>query len=242
MAAIVLISSLTRRVWEVASGRELAALRLSDGEFRLGASFANDGRLLTATSKGVVAWEVDTGNHEILFEYDVSGFVATKDGRRLLMTENGEGDSMQDPAGPPVFVDLETGGVTALTTHGLHVRRMALNQEGTVAVTGDSNGVVRVGPATGEEPHLLLGHDSSIIHVLIDPLGRWIVSAGQDNTIRLWPMPDLSKPPLHTLPREELIAKLKTLTNLRVVRDAQSPTGWKIEVGPFPGWETVPTW
>jgi hypothetical protein len=39
-----------------------------------------------------------------------------------------------------------------------------------------------------------------------------------------------------------LIAKLKTLTNLRVVRDEESTTGWKLEVGPFPGWETVPTW
>ena len=53
-------------------------------------------------------------------------------------------------------------------------------------------------------------------------------------------MPDLSKSPLHTLPREELIAKLKTLTNLRVVRDPDSPTVWKLEVGPFSGRETVP--
>jgi len=44
------------------------------------------------------------------------------------------------------------------------------------------------------------------------------------------------------LPREELIAELKTLTNLRAVRDEDSPTGWKMEVGPFPGWETVPSW
>ncbi len=63
-----------------------------------------------------------------------------------------------------------------------------------------------------------------------------------DKTIRLWPMPDLTKPPLHTLPREELIAKLKTLTNLRVVRDPESATGWKLTHDPFPGWETVPTW
>ena len=54
-------------------------------------------------------------------------------------------------------------------------------------------------------------------------------------------MPDLSKPLLHALPREDLIAKLKTLTNLRVVRDEETPTGWKLEVCPFPGWETVPT-
>ena len=73
-------------------------------------------------------------------------------------------------------------------------------------------------------------------------LGRWVASGGEDDTIRLWPMPDLSKPPLHTLPRNDLIAKLKTLTNLRVVRDDESSTGWKLTHDPFPGWETVPTW
>ena len=30
--------------------------------------------------------------------------------------------------------------------------------------------------------------------------------------------------------------------SLRAVRDESSSTGWTIEVGPFPGWETVPTW
>jgi hypothetical protein len=88
-------------------------------------------------------------------------------------------------------------------------------------------------------------HDSSLrtaVAVDLDPLDRWIASGANDSTARLQPMRDLSKPPLHTLPREELIAKLKILTNLRVVRDEESPTGWKLTVGPFPGWETVPTW
>ncbi len=80
------------------------------------------------------------------------------------------------------------------------------------------------------------------VAVDLDSLGHSIASAGEDTTVRLWPMPDLSKPPLHTLPRDELIAKLKTLTNLRVVRDEESSTGWKLTVGPFPGWETVPSW
>ncbi len=34
-----------------------------------------------------------------------------------------------------------------------------------------------------------------------------------------------------TLPRDQLIAKLKTLRNLRVVGDEDSPTGWKITAG-----------
>jgi hypothetical protein len=55
-------------------------------------------------------------------------------------------------------------------------------------------------------------------------------------------MPDLSRPPLHTLLPDELIAKLKSLTNLRAVRDPKAPNGWTIELGPFPGWKEVPTW
>ena len=47
---------------------------------------------------------------------------------------------------------------------------------------------------------------------------------------------------LDSLSHDELIAKLHSLTNIRVVRDEESATGWKLVVGPFPGWETVPTW
>ena len=107
---------------------------------------------------------------------------------------------------------------------------------------GDGDGEVRVGSVNGGEPHLFLGHEGAINRVRIDPRGRWIASASDDTTVRLWPMPDLSKPPIHTLPHDELIAKLKTLTNLRVVRDSESATGWILTHDPFPGWETVPTW
>ena len=61
-------------------------------------------------------------------------------------------------------------------------------------------------------------------------------------SFNLWPMPDVTKPPLHTLPYAELVAKLDSLTNLQVVQDPTSSTGWKLEIGPFPGWKDVPTW
>jgi hypothetical protein len=66
----------------------------------------------------------------------------------------------------------------------------------------------------------------------------WVAS-GVGDEARLWPIPDLSKTPLQFLPREELITKLKTLTNLRVIRDVESPTGWELTHDPFLGWEAV---
>jgi WD40 repeat protein len=119
---------------------------------------------------------------------------------------------------------------------------VALDESGAIAAISGNDGVVRVGPATGEPPHLLFGDDEAVETVAIDPTGRWVATGSRDGTIRLWPMPDLSKPPFHTLPYDEILAKLRALTNLRVVADEGSPTGYKVEPGPFPGWAEVPTW
>ncbi len=85
-----------------------------------------------------------------------------------------------------------------ITSHGNRVSKVALDPTGTIAVTGDFDGVVRVGPITGETPHLLFGHTLEITSVAVSPDGKWIASGSQDGTIRLWPMPEGT--PFHTLP------------------------------------------
>jgi hypothetical protein len=75
----------------------------------------------------------------------------------------------------------------------------------------------------------------------VSPDGRRIASVG-DKEVHLWPMPDVTKPPLHTLPHADLLAKLDALTNVHAVRDPSTSTGWKLEIGPFPGWKDVPRW
>jgi WD40 repeat protein len=228
------------RVWEVASGDEVAVLDPRDRRNSYGIEFIDNNVLLTANESVLRRWDLETGETDVVFGGPVFSFVVSEDGQGVVINE-----FTQDPSAERIaasFVDLATGAVIPLESHGDSAYPAALNPPGTIVATGGVDGIIRVGPTTGEEPQLLLGHEGGIFALAIDPQERWIASGGTDGTVRLWPMPDLSKPPLHTLSREELIAKLKTLTNLRVVRDEESATGWTLTHDPFPGWETVPTW
>jgi WD40 repeat protein len=230
------ISSSVIRVWELSSHEEVNVFDLGDAGANF-IQFTEGGNLLSGGRAGLLRWNLETGDSDLLYE----GITAavTADGRRaLLLTKASTSDGTRRAL---LFVDLETGAETPLESHGDRVYSAALDAAGKIVATGDLDGIVRVGPVTGEEAHMLLGHSGAVVNVAFDPRGRWIASSA-GTEVRLWPMPDLSKPPLHTLPREELIAKLKTLTNLRVVRDEESATGWKLTHDPFPGWETVPTW
>jgi WD40 repeat protein len=100
-----------------------------------------------------------------------------------------------------------------------------------------------VGPASGDSPHILILEGEGVYTVAVSPDGRWIASGHSDGSIRLWPMPDLTKPPIHELPYREFLAKLKSLTNLRVVPNPEIHGSEVVRAAaPFPGWETVPEW
>jgi WD40 repeat protein len=225
------------RVWDLESG-ELRVLDAGDGVNPWGIEFTSDGDLWILTKSILRLWDVQGREPRILEEVDLAGSPILD---RILCERGGdlEDRSLTFWADDTLWSqDLDSREVRALVPHDGPVDRCWVAADGQSLVSLDGRGGIRVAPMGGGPPHLLLGYLGGGLGV--SPDGRWIASGGPRSTVQLWPVPELSKPPLHTLPRSELIARLKTLTNLRVVRDDDSATGWKLEVGPFPGWETVP--
>ena len=191
-----------------------------------------DEQFLVARNGVLNRWNIETGSVQVLIAEGVNGCSWPLDSRHLLCWIN---------RSPNVF-DLESG---ALTPIDLPDGRSYLGNGpgGPIVLTRADNGETFVAPLGSQNHHLLLGKELAQ-PVLSSPDGRWIASSAFDATIRLWPMPDFSKPPLHTLPHDELMATLESLTNLRVVPDDEDSTGYRVEadMDAYRGWQTPPEW
>jgi WD40 repeat protein len=195
-------------------------------------NFDQTGRLLVTRGGLVSRWDWRTQTTEVLFQQGYTTAEVRPDGSIYLEESDGTRVIVDIEKGLRIELpeSLQSGGIISAST--------------SVIATGHSDGEIRVGPISGgSEPHLLLGHEAEVF-ATISPDGQWVVSGSADDTVRLWPMPNLSKPPLHTLPYNELMAKLKALTNLRAVQDEDSHTGYTIEPDftAYRGWAEVPTW
>lgn len=133
--------------------------------------------------------------------------------------------------------DLAGGRRTPLASHGRYGLSGAFSPSGSlIAVGGLSDGLIRIGSVSGREPHVLVGHKNLVRALAFSPDERWLASASDDYTIRLWPVPDVTTTPLHLRPHAQLLAVLRSHTNLRATFDSKSPKTYRLEPGPFPGW------
>jgi WD40 repeat protein len=202
--------------------------------------FTPDGRLLSSSLGGDLRlWDLADGTSELLLEGDTAiGARLSADGRFAVGIRYA---NPQVPSGKAFVYDLEERTSWELESHGDEVSRLQWHPAGDLVVTPSRDGSIRVGPMSGEEPHLLLGHERMVWDVAVHPNGQWIASASTDGTVRLWPMPQGQ--PFHTLPYDELLERLRSLTNYRIVEDEEAPSGYRLDFEPFEGWNREPpTW
>jgi WD40 repeat protein len=238
------------RVWDLRSGEVVRAFPLvPPGETLVDArdwginsmGFTDAGHVVGAGPRGVRRFDLASGRSEWIWSLgkDHRAWIAVSaDGRSAVAVSHALDPSREEC--PLAVIDLRDGTRRMIRSHGNSVQNVAIDGSGGTIATADLTGLVRVGSSDGSAPHLLTG-GGAMGGVVISPDGRWIASA-HGAEIRLWPMPDMSKPPLHTLPLPELLAKLHELTNIELVGAGSPGEDYRIEFGRFPGWKTPPTW
>ncbi len=173
------------RIWETASGREIADLHI-DGEAHQ-AEFSPDGSLVVAAGhrgdRGkAIVWNRQTGEQVAALEepYGLDGASFDPSGRIVALPGDDGTIRLWDWRGDRVVRILpDRGGV---------VRKAAFSGDGRLLVSGADDGHVRVWDWSNERllADLPTTPDNTVYSVAISSDGRYVAGGGQDARARVW--------------------------------------------------------
>jgi WD40 repeat protein/tRNA A-37 threonylcarbamoyl transferase component Bud32 len=178
------------RLWDAATGQELAALDRSAVRPILGTSpepfcgaFSPDGQQvligLYGASGVVCLWEADSGKvHAILQDKQpLIDAAFSPDGRRVLTCS---------ASGVRVW-DVDGGLVATCRGHTRPVVSAAFSPDSRRIVTASRDRTARVwDAATGTEVAAFKGHEQAVLAAAFSPDGERVATASADRTVRVW--------------------------------------------------------
>jgi RNA polymerase sigma factor (sigma-70 family) len=170
------------RLWDVATGKELAACSGHTGPVG-GAAFSPDGKTLATASadRSVRLWDAATGKELHRFEKHgdwVYAVAFAPDGKRLASAGNDR---------TVLLWDVERRAlVGTLRGHAGSVRAAVFTPDGKSLLTGGDDRTVRVWDVARAEPLDVLGHAAPVRSLALSQDGGLLAVAGADNLVKLW--------------------------------------------------------
>ena len=179
----------TARVWEVATGREVARIK-HDRDVN-SVAFSRDGNLVVSGSSDGTArvWETTTGKEIARITHTKPVIIAT-------FSPNGQYIVSGSEDGTAYTSEARTGEEISRVTYNGSVVSLAISPDGKYVVSGISDSTVRVWElATGNEIAKMV-HENGVSFVAFSPNGKYVVSSGCDirdkpghcikSTVRVW--------------------------------------------------------
>jgi WD40 repeat protein/mono/diheme cytochrome c family protein len=172
------------RIWDVEAGRDLRRL-IGHTASVWCVAFSPDGTQLLSGGKdgSVRLWEVETGRelHKLEGHADLVTSVAfSADGRRALSAGYDH----------EVFLwDLERGDAVPTFTFSNVLRYpncVAFSPDGRRAVVCGGRVLCVIDAATGKVERRLEGHTAPVVSAVFSADGKYVLSGGDDRTLRLW--------------------------------------------------------
>ena len=173
----------TSRLWDAATGAEIAVLRGHEGSVWSAVFDPSGARVLTASADNTArVWDA------------ASGVVLAV----LRGHQNSVGSAVFDPSGARVLTasgdntariwDAATGAeIAVLHGHGNSVTSAVFDPSGARVLTASGDNTARLwDAATGTELAVLRGHRATLGSAVFDPSGKRVLTASYDNTARLW--------------------------------------------------------
>jgi WD40 repeat protein len=168
----------TARIWDVNRGTELVKLKGGKGMV-WSAAFSPDGRL-AATGNG--HWDIANGK---AFYIDCTVRVWNAENGQELHQLEGHKDYVRCVAFTPDSGRLISGSGNAIFKPNKKALSIVESHPG---IADTSLRLWRV--KTGEQLHCFEGHTDAVLAVAISPDGRYALSGSEDQTMRLWRLPD----------------------------------------------------
>jgi WD40 repeat protein len=173
----------TARIWDAASGAEIAVFRANAGKI-VSAVFAPDGgRVAVAAEDGTARiWDGSSGRGPVILKghkQSLRSVAFDPEGKRVVTA------SLDSTAR---IWDVESGTELAvLTGHTDPVNSAVFSASGRRVVTSSWDSTARVWDASdGSEVAVLKGHSGWVNNATFDRAGARVLTEGQDGTARIW--------------------------------------------------------